>query len=210
MSRSQDIKSNPCVRYFDWNSENGEFKWYDKENKVNVEMNLPVTFAVLDELTTIKGFYEKQNQGVWANEVKNTKSQPLVVRTKDGILLEGLYGDIKDSLDTYGCSYTRSLYVAMEIDGEWQICNFQLKGAAFSGWLEFTKEAKQKVYTNLVTCHNFRNEKKGKVTYTVPEFKLETCPEDLNDTFKQMDSELQEYLKYYFSREKEPVEQDYQ
>ncbi len=210
MSRSQDLKSNPCKRYMEWNSENGEFQWYNKETKEKIAVNLPFEFAVLDELTNIKGYYEKQSQGCWSNEIKDLKTQPLTVRTKNGVLLEGLYAEIKDNLDTYGCSYTRSLYIGVKNEeGEWEIQNLQLKGAAFSGWLEFTKEAKQKVYTQSVICHNFRNEKKGKVTFTVPEFKLSSIDASDNDALKDLDRELQDYFKYYFDVKKEPTV-DYQ
>lgn len=203
MSRSSDIKENPCKRYLDWNSDNGEFKWYDKENKVNVPVVAPFEFLVLDELTTIKGFYEKENAGVWANEIKNLKTQPLTVRTKSGVLESGLYEDIKDKLDSYGAGYTRSLYIAVKNeDDEYEIWNIQMKGAAFSGWMDFTKVVKNKIYSEKVVFDNFKSEKKGKVTYTVPQFSLLPCSEEDNNAAKELDKELQDYLTYYFNRDK--------
>lgn len=212
MSRSVEIKENPCKRYLSWDSENGEFNWYDKDAKAKVPIKAPFTFLVLDELTTIKGFYEKANEGVWANEVKNTKTQPLVVRTKSGILEEGLYQDIKDKLDTYGAGYTRSLYIAVKNEEDaYEIWNIQMKGASFSGWMDFCKNAKNKIYSEQVSFVSFRSDKKGRVTFTVPEFELSPCSDEDNEAAKQLDAELQEYLKYYFNRDvsKENTGSDY-
>lgn len=208
MSRSVDIKENPCKKYLEWNSDNGEFTWYDKEAKTKVAVALPIEFLVLDELTTIKGFYEKENAGVWSNEVKNIKEQILNVRTKSGKILSGLYEEIKPSLEGFGANYTRSLYVAVNTDEGFEIWNFQLKGAAFSGWLDFVKEAKKKIYSEKTVCHSFRNEKKGKVTFTIPEFKSVSCTEEENEAAKSLDRELQEYLTYYFNRDKEEKKDD--
>lgn len=210
MSRSQDIVSSPCSKFLSWNSENGEFEWYNKETKEKVAVNLPFDFAVLDELTTAKGYSEKDSSGIWANEIKDLKTQVLTVRTSKGVIVEGLYNDIKAEIDSAGGGYTRSLYIGVKNeDGEWEIQNIQLKGAAFSGWLDFTKEAKQKIYTELVSCHSFSNEKKGKVTYTCPQFKLKALDSSDNEALKELDRELQAYLKYYFDVKKEPVT-DYQ
>lgn len=212
MSRSVDIKENPCKRYLQWDSEKGEFNWYDKDAKAKVPITTPFEFLVLDELTTIKGFYEKENTGVWSNEVKNTKTQALTVRTKSGVLEEGLYQDIKDKLDTYGAGYTRSLYIGVKNeDNEFEIWNIQMKGAAFSGWLEFCKTAKNKIYSEKVSFVSFRSDKKGRVTFTVPEFALSACSDEDNTAAKQLDVELQDYLKYYLNRDavKEEGNSDY-
>ena len=208
MSRSQPTNTlvNPAKKYLDWDSENGQFKYYNKETKENVAVKLPVKFYVLDELATVKGFSDKHQGGMWSNEVKNITTQKLKVqgKGKDGKLFqvaEGLYSEIKDALVAAGGKYTRSLYVAMlNNEEEYEIVNFQLKGAAFSGWLDFCNENKGAVMTDEITCKDFKREKKGATKYTIPVFTSETASEEGNEAAIKLDIELQEYLSKYFEK----------
>ncbi len=214
MSRSQPTNTlvNPAKRFYDWDSEKGQFKYWDKEAKENVPVKLPVKFYVLDELATVKGFSDKHQGGMWSNEVKNITNQKLKVqgKGKDGKLFqvgEGLYSDIKDNLVAAGGKYTRSLYAAMLNDkDEYEIVNFQLKGAAFSGWLDFCKEQRGDIMTNEVVCEDFKNEKKGATKYTIPLFKTEKASEEGNEAAMNLDIQLQEYLKSYFDKTQAEVE----
>jgi len=215
MSRSQPTNTlaNPAKRYLDWDSENGQFKYYNKETKENVAVKLPITFYVLDELATIKGFSDKHQGGMWSNEVKNISNQKLKVvgKGKDGNLFqvaEGLYSEIKDNLVAAGGKYTRSLYVAMLNDkDEYEIVNFQLKGAAFSGWLDFTKTMSNvELMASRVECADFKREKKGATKYTIPLFKREEASEEGNEAAISLDVELQEYLTKYFDKTQGAVE----
>jgi hypothetical protein len=214
MSRSQPTNTlvNPAKKYLDWDSENGQFKYYNKETKENVAVKLPVKFYVLDELATVKGFSDKHQGGMWSNEVKNITTQKLKVqgKGKDGKLFqvaEGLYSEIKDALVAAGGKYTRSLYVAMlNNEEEYEIVNFQLKGAAFSGWLDFCNENKGAVMTDEITCKDFKREKKGATKYTIPVFTSETASEEGNEAAIKLDIELQEYLSKYFEKTQSTVE----
>lgn len=207
MSRSSNDSAlmNPAVKFIDWDSEKGCFKTYDKVKKENVTIPLPVRFYVLDELATIKGFCDKTQNGIWSNEVKDIGKQPLKVMSKgkDGkmvTLAEGLYADIKDSLVANGGKYTRSLYAAMlDENEEYQIVNFQLKGAAFSGWLDFVNTNKNLVLSDEIICEDFKKEKKGATKYTIPVFTSEKASEEGNEAAIKLDVELQEYMRSYFS-----------
>ena len=209
MSRSSNnnsFPSNPSTMFIDWDSEKGCFKRYDKDKKQNITIPLPVKFYVLDELTTIKGFSDKTQGGIWSNEVKDINKQPLkaVSKSKDGkmsLIGEGLYGDIKDQLVANGGKYTRSLYAAMlDENDEYQIVNFQLKGAAFSGWLDFVTENRFAVMSDEIVCGDFKKEKKGATKYTIPIFSSEKASEEGNEAAIKLDIQLQEYLKEYFDR----------
>ena len=214
MSRSAPTNTlvNPAVRFIDWDSEKGQFKYWDKDKKENVEMELPVKFYVLDELTTIKGFSDKHQGGMWSNEVKYLDSPKLKVagKGKDGKMFnvaEGLYSDIKDAVVASGGKYTRSLYVAMlDEKDEYQIFNFQLKGAAFSGWLDFCKDKKGSIMTDLIICNDFKREKKGATKYTIPVFSSESASEEGNEAAINLDVKLQEFLKLYFEKTQASVE----
>ncbi|MFA9239446.1 MAG: hypothetical protein ACEQSQ_06095 [Candidatus Paceibacteria bacterium] len=196
----------------EWNSEKGQFKYYDKETKENVDIPLPVKFYVLDELATIKGFSDKHQSGLWSNEVKNITTQKLKVVGKDKsgklfTVAEGFYQSIKDTLAANGAKYTRSLYAAMLNDkDEYEIVNFQLKGAAFSGWLDFCNAKKVSIMTDEITCSDFKREKKGATKYTIPIFTSELASEEGNEAAITLDEELQEYLKAYFEKTQAEVE----
>lgn len=214
MSRSNNNAplSNPAIKFIDWDSENGCFKTYDKEKKVNVKIPLPVRFYVLDELTTVKGFSDKTQGGIWSNEIKDITKQLLSVRTKgkDGkmtTIAEGRYSDIKDTITASGGKYTRSLYVAMLDDNdEYKICNFQLKGAAFSGWLDFVTENRNSIMYDEIVCDDFKKEKKGATKYTIPVFSSDKASDEGNEAAIQLDVELQEYLKEYINRTQNATE----
>lgn len=212
MSRSSDYVESPCTKFLQWDSEKSEFNFWDKEAKEKVSVELPLRFIVLDELATIKGYSESQKSGIWSNEVKNTSKEPLIVRTSKGVIAEGLYKEITGDIAKEGGKYTKSIYVAIENeDKELEIQNFQFKGAAFSGWLDFVKDNKRAIYAKAVVCHSFKSEKKGKVTYTVPEFKIDDTTSEENAQAKALDRTLQKYLVSYFSKSKaETVDADEQ
>lgn len=208
MSRSAPTNTlvNPAVKYIDWDSEKGQFKYWNKETKENVEIKLPVKFYVLDELTTVKGYSDKHQGGMWSNEVKNITTQRLKVVGKDKAgksfqVAEGFYQKIKDSLVAAGAKYTRSLYAAMlNENDEYEIVNFQLKGAAFSGWLDFCNAKRNLIMTDEIVCADFKREKKGATKYTIPVFTSEPASEEGNEAAISLDVELQEYLKAYFEK----------
>ena len=214
MSRSAPVNTlvNPAVRFIDWDSENGQFKYWDKEKKENVSIKLPVAFYVLDELATVKGFSDKHQGGMWSNEVKNITTQNLKVvgKGKDGkpfTVAEGLYAKIKDTITAAGGKYTRSLYAAMLNDkDEYEIVNFQLKGAAFSGWLEFVQNHRGAMMADQIICNDFKREKKGATKYTIPVFTSEVASEEGNEAAIALDIKLQEYLTAYFEKTQKDVE----
>lgn len=214
MSRSTPVNTlvNPAKMFLDWDSEKGQFKYWDKTKKENKALKLPVKFYILDELTTVKGFSDKHQGGIWSNEVKNTVGQKLKVvgKGKDGKLFKvahGIYQDIKDAITAAGGKYTRSLYVAMLNDNdEYEIVNFQLRGAAFSGWIAFCDEVHNQRMVDEVVCADFKKEKKGATKYTIPIFSLEKASEEGNEAAIALDVELQQYLREYFEKTQAEVE----
>lgn len=122
MSRSNNTEiSNPANRFFEWSGSEGKIKYYDKEKKENIYIDLPFVFLVLDVLTTIKGYSDEDESGIWANEIRNLKTEELTVRTKHGIKAKGLYEEVKNVL---GAKYSQSVYIAYKDGGELKIGNF--------------------------------------------------------------------------------------
>lgn len=207
MSFSSPQLTNPSKKFIEWSSDNACFTYFDKdkgEKGEKVLLPLPIYFIVLDELSTISGFCEKHSTNIFANEVRSTAKEPLLVRTfKGGERLQGLYNDIKSEAKELGGKYTKSVY-AMLLTGKGQepeLVNIKLRGAACSAWIE------KKINTGkaVICVKEVSNEKKGKTEYTVPVFSYAPLTQELTDTATAMDHALQEYLKEYFAQMEEKI-----
>jgi hypothetical protein len=225
MSRSQPTQSlvNPAVKYIEWDGENTQFKYWDKDKKENKYLKLPISFYVLDELTTIKKDFNSKYSFLWSNEVKYLSKQPLKVQAKDKngkifVLAEGLYGNkdnpgISEAIEAAGGKYTRSLYAAMLNDkDEYELVNFQLKGGSLGGWINFRDNLKLKydeIPEGHIIVNTFEKEKQGKVTYNVPTFEMETASEEGNEAAIKLDIELQAFLVKYFEKTQNTQEVEY-
>lgn len=214
MSRSNPNTTinSPCSRYFEWNSDTHQFKYYDKEldnpktkkKGMNVLINLPFTFIVLDQLTTIKGFNDEE-KGIWSNEVRNLKTEPLTIRVKKGIVATGLYSEeLLKNMD--GAKYSKSVYIAYfdkAPDGtnKLNIGNIQFNGASVGAWIELNKQYKKLEEEFIaISAWSFKAEKKGKVDFTVPVFKSVPVTEKTNLEATELDKVLQIYLTDYFKK----------
>lgn len=196
MSRSNNTEiTNPSTRYFEFSGSEGKVKYYDKDAKENVFLDLPFTFLVLDTLTTIKGYSDEHDSGIWSNEIRNTKTDELTVRTKGGILAQGLYDQVKSVV---GAKYSQSVYIAYKDGDELKIGNLQLHGAAIGPWIEWRKG--KNIYDGAVAITGTTNEKKGSNKYFAPVFEAKPTSEETDAKAKELDTVLQEYLTAYFVR----------
>lgn len=204
MSRSNPSPTSPVTRYFTWSGATGELQYYDKDEGKRITVPLPFTFMVLDELTTIGGFSEPNNSGIWSNEVRSVKD-PLIVRTSAGTLATGTYQDLKDHLKAQGGKYARSVYVAYQLaDGEdfqWVIGNLKLVGASLGAWFDFRKRTD--VYSGAVRLTGSVKDKKGTNTFHVPTFEAVDVAEADADVAIDHDKQLQAYLDSYFTKKQD-------
>jgi len=158
---------NPATKYLEWKSNKGVFSFYNKEAGENQELKLPLKFVHLTDKHTVKGFNEKNNCGVYANEVGLINEEPLNVRLSKGdFSLKGLYKEIKGKILELGGKYAKSVYVLL--DGE--IVNIQLQGAALASWSDFAKDERKKFGNNFIVIEGFEAKKKGSVKYNTPTF----------------------------------------
>ena len=217
MSRSNptDGVRNPATRWFTWaaGGEQGYVEWYDKDAKQNVRVDGPFTFLLLDELSTVKGWHEASESGIYANEVRDLRSDALVVKSfKGGELATGLYTSIRDSIVAKGGHYHGSVYIAYKDGDTLKLGNFGLKGAALSAWMEFKKQAPSKkngggksvkaYFVDAVTITGFVDGKKGGTKFRTPVFALKPVGEDTNAKAIAIDAELQAFLSDYLKRPK--------
>jgi hypothetical protein len=220
MSRSnqEETMVNPAKRWFKWSGKDGCITYYDKELKENVPVKMPFTFLLLDELTTITGFSEAEDKGIYSNEVKFTNSEKLNVRCGKNTLELGLYADIKDAIKAKGGKYSRSCYIVFKDDnGNYEIGNFLMAGSALSGgdhkekgakekkkldgWMDFMNTNKNVIYKSAVKMDlEPRVCQKGSNEYRIPKFTLVEVSEETNQIATALDADLQAFLSIYLKK----------
>lgn len=195
LSNNTEIK-NPATRFFEWNGDKGHFKYYDKDDKKQVNVQLPFSFITLDVLSKIGGFSKADGSGYWSNEIRDIKKESFVVRTKKGKCHEGNYESVK-AANLSGAKYAQSVYIAYKgDDGKLQIGNITMIGSSLGAWIDFRK--KNKVYDGSITVRELKEGVNGKTVYQMPVFKLVQRSQEALDQCIILDKELQEYLKAYF------------
>lgn len=203
MSFSQPTKvENPALHHYEWR--NGKLSWYKKYDEPdnsgkkgeNIDATLPFQFIVLDELTTVTGWHDPSESGIYSNEIKNMSKQQLRVRSFKGAeIATGLYVDIKDTIKAGGGKYTRSIYIAEKINDTYVISQIKFAGAAFGAWLEFTKNHNPETGKFLLT--GAVEGKKGATVFQVPTFKYGNLTDDDIEAATELDKDLQKYLTRY-------------
>jgi len=196
---------NPATRWFEWNGEHGAISYYDKDAKKSIEVPMPFTFILLDELGSVRGWHDASSSGIYSNEVKDTRQDTLVVKAfKGGTLVEGLYRDIKDRINTLGGSFHANCYIAFKSQaGELLIGAIRFKGATLGAWMDFRKDNRKDFYKKAIKMDGFVEGKKGRIVYRVPKFSmLDISPESIALAI-ELDKTLQEFLSGYLSRNKQ-------
>jgi len=211
MSLSDPKAINPAVKFIEFKGDTGEFTYYDKATEQKVQLKMPLYFVVLDELSSIKGFNQRLQVGIYSNEVRYIKDEVLNVKSfKGGINYIGKYQDIKDAALREGGKYCKSVYAMLIIGDQYELVNFQLHGASFSGAGDNSKSGwincKAKSEQHGIVVKGVEHGQIGAVKFTSPVFeigwKLVDRPKVLQAAV-EMDKTLQKYLKGYFSKQVE-------
>lgn len=201
MSFSNPTAKNPATRFMQWRGGEdggGRVTWYDKEAQEENEVKLPFSFIVLDELTTLTGFSDAQQQGFWSNEVKDQRGV-LVARTKQGVQARGTYQEIK-AMGIQGLKFAQSVYIAFKDEsGELVIGNIKMSGAALTQWIEFKKRFDIEQCAVYITDEPLKA-KKGSNTYYKPVFEGQNINDNTRKQVVALDEELQKYLTTYLRR----------
>lgn len=215
MSRSNKTDAvNPASRFFKWKGGDGILTYFDKskgEKGEEVSVKLPFKFLVLDKLVGAAGgtTHNGQYQSYWSNAIRNTRTQQLVVRSKDGVVARGYYDDIKGK---DGIKFQQFLYIAFyDDDKQLQIGCIKLTGAALGAWFDYTKVHRD-IYDGAIQITGRGDkEKNGATVFYRPVFQhIAQVSEDSEAAAQQLDQHLQEYLTMYFSNAGiEEVEAEY-
>lgn len=206
MSRSNPstTSSHPCRRWLTWAGDKGILRYYDKNEGVNVDVDLPFRFLLLDQLGGVRGWHDASESGIFSNEVRSTKTDPITVKSfKGGELACGLYQDIRTKVGDLGGHFVASLYIAYAgDDGDLTIGNIQLKASQLKSWSEFSKNHRKDMLSKAIVISGFEEGKKGKVVYRVPKFTIEEPTAAESQQALGLDEILQEYLDGYLSKPK--------
>lgn len=206
MSRSNPTaNSSPANRFFEWSAEQGELRYYDKESKENVPVKLPFSFLILDEVSQVGGGIKVNGkyEGYWSNAVKNLNTQIITVKSKQGIVAQGLYAELKERK---GLHYVKGLYIAYYDENKTLTIGFiKFKGSALGAWFEFTKSHRD-IYKGAFTIKSRSEVVEGdKGDYYTPVFAHKSdISEEANNAAIELDKTVQEYFKAYFAGSDEP------
>lgn len=208
MSRSNPHEHgapNPATRYFEWNGGQGCVRYYDKESKKNIDVAPEFRFMLLDQLGSVRGWHEPTQSGIYSNEVRDTRQDVLLVKAfKGGTLIEGVYKDIKDRVNTLGGQFVANCYIAVKTNGtgELKIASLRFKGAALGAWMEFCKTHRADLYKKAVAITGSVDGRKGGVNFKTPTFKVVEISPESDAKALALDKELQDYLAGYLKRTK--------
>ena len=203
LKREVQTSVNPTSKFLEWKSNNKSFSFFDKDNKQNVEVKLPITFMVLEEYHKIAGFSDSDQTGIYSNEVLQIGTEEMEVKTFKGrIIAKGLYKDIKGAVNAAGGNYHKSIYA---VTNEWELINISLKGAAVSKWSNLVeKGAWKRLSDEWISIESAEDHKKGMVKYSTPNFAFNISLSDAE--YKNVEEKatlLQEYMNKYFKKDVE-------
>lgn len=195
MSLSSNEKTkNPAKRWYEWKGGLGVWQYWDGEK--NVQVDEPMYIVPLDELSTVKGWHDASQSGIYANECKFLNDEELVVKSfKGGEIARGLYKNIKGNLE--GGKYCKSVYAAL-LDSKGNVVemvNFGFMGSSLGSWIDARVNIKEgKV---IVLSKNPEKQKKGATTYYVPKVSIKDKRDAIIAECESLDKELQDYLSQY-------------
>lgn len=215
MSRTKpsEHETNPTEYKMEWvgHEAGGYFSVWNRDEKKEIKVELPLRFAFLDCTKAVGGFLENVSRSPYSNEVRYTKHQPFDVRYyKDGNqhpVAKGLWNDIKGDIGQKGAKFVNVVYATLltstsdEVPGG-SLVKLPLMGAAGSSWINLDIADGQSF-----SITGFEDKKKGRTSYRAPVFELIDISDDESATADEQDEALQKYLSSVIGNE-EKVDDD--
>jgi hypothetical protein len=203
-SRPNENSPNPATRWYEWHGERGIVTYYDKEQKASIDVPLPFTFIVLDQLSAVKGWDDSTKSGIFSNAVRDTREEVLTVKSfKGGIIAEGRYKDIKPQVNAAGGHFESQIYIAYKAASGLAIGTLSFKGAALGAWMEFSRAHRAAIQSDAIVIPGFVEGQKGRVIFRVPAFAVKALSAETNEDAIKLDATLQEWLDAYLKRNKQ-------
>jgi len=197
MSISKPRLVSPCSKTIEFKGDTGTFQYFEKSSESYIPIPLPFNFIFMDEMNGVGGFNQAHKQGIDSNEVHNLTTQKLSVGIyKSPYKIIGKYKDIKGEIAKIGGKFMKSVYAYLPETNE--IVKLNLKGAAFSGWMEKKFNPELSPGIEVAEC---RQGKTGNVTYFIPIFKTVNVELEELEAAMNKDRELQDFLAEYENKE---------
>lgn len=203
MSRSNPTENavHPCERWMEWDGANGGLRYYDKETKTRISVPENLTFILLDALSTVKGWHDPSESGIFSNEVRDVRKDDLFVKAyKGGPIADGLYSEIKERVNAAGGHFVANLYIAFKLGDKLAIGSIQFKGAGLKAWMEFQKANRAELLKKAIAINGCGEGKKGKVVFKFPKFVLKEIKPETDAEACALDKTLQVFLASYLQR----------
>lgn len=203
MSRSNPISNNPnpATKFFEWRGSEGAVQYYDREAKENIKVPGVFKFLVLDELSTVTGYNKRAKSGVYANEVRDVRTDVLHVKMFNGEeVSSGIWSEIKEKVNFKNGSFATSCYMAFKEDGEMKIGNLKISGCALGPWIDFRRKHQKDINTKAVAMTAGEKDTSGTVEFIPPEFSIIEITPEADEKAKELDRELQAFLTGYLKR----------
>jgi hypothetical protein len=161
---------------------------------------------VLDEVSQVGGGTKVggKYEGYWSNAVKNLDSQIITVKSKQGIVAQGLYADLKQRK---GLHYVKGLYIAFYDENKTLTIGYlKMKGSALGAWFEFTKTHRN-IYKGAITIKSKSDVINGdNGDYYTPVFVAKEVSEETEAKAIELDKQVQEYFTQYFAHKAKEAE----
>jgi hypothetical protein len=200
----------------EWKGKDGHLEFYDKAKKEAVNIPLPFKFILLDRTATVRGYNNRLKSGIYSNEVRDTRSDRLVVKLfSGGIVAEGVWADIKDKVTARGVGgvFATNCYIAFMHGTELKLGAIQMTGCSLSPWFDFEKEYRaqvqdpsnpgktiQELFARAVVMNRGVLNTSGDIHFVPPVFSLVDIKPETNAKAIELDRRLQLYLDGYFKR----------
>ena len=216
MSRSNPTSENahPCGLWLEWKGGPGHLSYWDKtkgENGERVAMDVkakPFRCIVLDRTSTVRGYSKANKSGLYSNEVRDTRTEPLTVKmhADKSIVASGLWTDIKDVVTSKrnGGGFAVNLYIAYKDGSDLKIGAIQIGGCALGPWFEFEKANRKALFERGLVIGCGELDTSGGVEFIPPVFGLCDVSPETDMAARKLDVELQAYLTEYFARAAAP------
>lgn len=199
---------NPAVRFFEWSGSEGCIKYFDKSKGekgenilIRISDKTPFRFIVLDRLSCVGGFNKKRG-GIFSNEVRDVRSDRLLVRFFDQkeTIAEGLWQNIKDKVTLAQGKFCTSIYIAFkDADGKLKIGNLKVIGCSLTPWFDFEKKHGKEIWEKGVCIKEIAEGKEGGISYKAPVFSITEISKESDDAAGVLQNEVKEYLKTYLA-----------
>lgn len=192
---------NPAQRWFEWRGSEGIFRYYDKDAKANVNCKLPFTFILLNQMATIRGYNKRAKSGIYSNEVRDTRSEPFVVKMFNGEkVAEGFYAAIKDTITAKQGHFATSAYIAFKDGDKLKIGCIHFQGCSLGPWFDFVKENRNDIYKKAVVVREAKKDDSGAIEFNAPVFSLMDVKPETDDEAGKLQEQLKEFHAKYFAQ----------